>query len=205
MRKRAEPEPGLGFRQWKARVDAAKRGRTLDDPTMHMGTARFDRADNVDASSHIHLRRDNDDEVDCHDHGVERRDLSTRSNAIEKRFLGLFGEWVRRVTTLTRTQSGSLPMGLRRDFTLYSGRLRCSNDAGVTITAGLDITTEVSMQMNTMYSYYLSGSIVPPRVDDAYAFVRVQPQITAAININGNAALTYASQRRKVRSKFPNP
>jgi hypothetical protein len=81
---------------------------------------------------------------------------------------------------------------------LYSGRLKCSNDAGVTITAGLDITTEVALTMHMTYSYYLSGSIVPPQVSDAYAFVRTQPSISAAINIRGNADLSYASQVRKV-------
>lgn len=186
-RKRENGGTALSFHTWKARVERAKEGDTLDNPKMYAGNAQFKPATvpnhrrTLQKSNEISLRNDNDSLAH-----------------VQKRFWGAFVEWVRRVTTLTSTNTGSLPMGFRKAFTLYSGRLHCSNDAGVTITAGLDITTEVAMQMNTMYSYYLSGSIVPLNINDAYAFVRVQPEIAATINIYGNAELTYASEVRKV-------
>ena len=52
--------------------------------------------------------------------------------------------------------------------------------------------------MHTMYSYYLSGSIVPFHVNDAYAFIRTQPELSTGININGNAELIYTSEVRKI-------
>lgn len=181
-------DSSLSFHEWKARVDGAKHGVVLDDPMTYARHTNFERAEQKPRSKRSKQDRVLQDDLDS----------GLTSSPMQKRYLGYFLDWVRRVTTLTRENTGTLAMGLRKALTLYSGRLRCTNDAGVTITAGLDVTTEVALNMQAMYSYYLSGSIVPPVVNDAYAFVRVTPEISATINIDGNAELEYASRVRKV-------
>ncbi|KAK9775004.1 putative chitinase [Seiridium cardinale] len=189
-RKRSMEDTALRFHEWKARVDSAKEGDALDSPETYTAKAKFKRAEQPLYS------RTNRDEGSHPDDEHETSILAP--STIEKRWFGAFVEWVRRVTTLTSTNTGSLPMGFSKAFTLYSGRLSCTNDVGVTLNAGLDITTDVALQMHTMYSYYLSGSIVPFQVNDAYAFVRVQPELSTGITINGNAELIYTSEVRKI-------
>lgn len=175
------------FHQWKSRVDAAKGGDVIDhdsDTTVESGNVRFKR---MVPENPIQPRCAAEDGLDL----APRDDLT-------KRGWSTFVNWIKKLTTLTSSDGGSLPMGLRRDFTLYSGRLSCVNEAGVTFNAGLDITTQTALTMHTRYSYYFSGSLLPLSVIDAYAFVGVQPEIAASIAIRGDADLGYASERRKI-------
>jgi hypothetical protein len=129
----------------------------------------------------------------------QMRDVVAAEDAhqLERRWFGTFLNWVKKLTTITKTDGGVLPMGLVRAMTLYSGRLRCTN-GGTTITAGLDITADFNMKMDAKYSYYFSGTVVPPAVTDMYAYVGVHPSVYAGLGIKGNADLYYQSERRKI-------
>jgi hypothetical protein len=101
------------------------------------------------------------------------------------------------MTTVTKTDGGALTRGLMRSLVLYSGRLQCSNDA-VAFTTGMDITADFHMAMNARYSYYFSGTVVPPAVTDMFAYVGVHPTVYAGVGISGNAELYYPSERKKI-------
>ncbi|RHZ63588.1 uncharacterized protein CDV56_105060 [Aspergillus thermomutatus] len=126
--------------------------------------------------------------------------LSVRSSdsSVHRRWWGVFVDWVKKMTTVTKTDGGMLPMGLVRSLVLYSGRLQCSNDAGITFKTGLDITADFNMEMNARYSYYFSGTVVPPTVTDMFAYVGVHPRVYAGVGISGNAELNYPSERKKI-------
>jgi hypothetical protein len=64
--------------------------------------------------------------------------------------------------------------------------LRCT-DGPVTITAGLDITAETTIEMGVKYAYYFSGTVVPPKIIDTYVFVGAKPKVYAGVNIRGDA------------------
>jgi hypothetical protein len=129
---------------------------------------------------------------------IVRSDNTVHPKAtLHRRWWGVFTKWVKKLTTVTKTDGGLLPMGLIRSLVLYSGRLRCTNEE-VTITAGLDITADFNMEMNARYSYYFSGTVVPPTVTDMYAYVGVHPQVYAGVGISGNAELYYPSERKKI-------
>jgi len=130
---------------------------------------------------------------------------SAESNHVERRWWGTFTNWLKKLNTLTKEDAGFLPMSLSKMFNIYSGRLQCANDAGVTITAGLDITAEVRMEMGARYAYYFSGTIVPPNVIDTYVFLGAQPSIYAGVDIRGNAELGYESERKKLISTITYP
>jgi hypothetical protein len=172
---------------WDEMTDspASKRKRSTDDGlTFAEWKGRVDWAKSLDTkrSSHNHTGRLN---------------FSSEDSSIHRRWWGTFVNWVKKLTTVTKTDGGMLPMGLVRSLILYSGRLICSNDA-VTFTAGMDITADFNMEMNARYSYYFSGTVVPPSVTDMYAYVGVHPRVYAGIGITGNADLYYPSERKKI-------
>ncbi|EAU34904.1 conserved hypothetical protein [Aspergillus terreus NIH2624] len=172
---------------WDEMTDspASKRKRSTDDGlTFAEWKGRVDRAKSLDTkrSSHSHTGRLN---------------FSSEDSSIHRRWWGTFVNWVKKLTTVTKTDGDMLPMGLVRSLILYSGRLICSNDA-VTFTAGMAITADFNMEMNARYSYYFSGTVVPPSVTDMYAYVGVHPRVYAGIGITGNADLYYPSERKKI-------
>lgn len=164
---------------------ASKRKRSTDDTlTFAEWKDRVDRAKVLDTerSSQSHTGRLN---------------VRSQDSSVQRRWWGTFVNWVKKLTAVTKTDGGMLPMGLVRSLVLYSGRLMCSNDA-VTFTAGMDITADFNMEMNARYSYYFSGTVVPPTVTDMYAYVGVHPRAYAGIGISGNADLYYPSERKKI-------
>jgi hypothetical protein len=130
---------------------------------------------------------------------------SLETTHIERRWFGSFTNWLKKLNTITKTEDGFLPMGLSKVFNIYSGRLQCANPAGVTITAGLDITADVRMEMGARYAYYFSGTVVPPKIIDTYVFLGAQPSVYAGIDIRGNAELGYESERKKLISTITYP
>lgn len=166
-RKRSTDEP-FTYEEWRSKVDRAKRLDTKRSTRNETGQM------------------------------VVRSTNTAHSEAtIHRRWWGAFKEWVKKLTTVTKSDGGLLPMSLVRSLVLYSGRLRCTKDE-VTITAGLDITADFNMDMNARYSYYFSGTVVPPTVTDMYAYVGVHPQVYAGVGIRGNAELYYPSERKKI-------
>ena len=52
--------------------------------------------------------------------------------------------------------------------------------------------------MDAAYAYYLSGTIVPLKVDDTYRYFYVEPSAYLGLRIEGNAILTYTSEWKKL-------
>ncbi|KAI7773859.1 hypothetical protein LA080_009710 [Diaporthe eres] len=119
---------------------------------------------------------------------------------------------------LIKRQDEDGPVKMRIDFTNEEGywvevtnatvtrKLECYlSDTGVTFTAGMDITADIRLQMDTRYAYYFSGTVVAPKVNDMYAFVRTQPKIIAGITLAGDAALGYATEPEKLINTLTYP
>lgn len=187
--------------------------RRSDDPfqsTMNYDSwrTRVDRAKNASYST-------NHDEFDVAARGrakFEKRDVppaafdhTNSDHHLGRRWWGTFTAWLEKLTTITKEGVGSLPMGLSKVFNIYSGRLQCTNPSGVTLTAGLDITADVRLQMGTRYAYYFSGTVVPPKIIDTYVFLGAQPSIYAGVDIRGNAELSYESEIKKLISTITYP
>jgi hypothetical protein len=124
---------------------------------------------------------------------------------LERRWFGTFTNWLNKLNTIKKSDDGFLPMDLSKVFNIYSGRLQCANPAGVTLTAGLDITAEVRLEMGARYAYYFSGTIVPPKIIDTFVFLGAQPSVYAGIDIRGNAELGYESERKKLIATITYP
>jgi hypothetical protein len=186
-KKRSDP---MDFDSWKARVDKAKNvpNATAQDDW------KFSTKGNTDLSPDGSVRPAAEDcGCDQSIHG----ELMKRDGSLEGRWYGTFVNWLKKVTRITNEDAGRLPMGLSKLFTIYSGRLRCTN-GGVTITAGLDITADTSIEMGAKYAYYFSGTVVPPDIIDTFAYVGAQPKVRAGVTIRGNAELGYRSEIRRL-------
>ncbi|OAA77046.1 Chitinase II [Akanthomyces lecanii RCEF 1005] len=161
----------MGFDEWKARVDQAKK-RDLEEAGL---------------DEHIQSRRS---------FTPEPHDVST--HAMERRWYGAFKEWLKKLNSIVKDEKGFLPMGWSSVLTLYSGRLECESDAGISFQAGLDVTADFDFDMRTQYAYYFSGTIVPPKIIDTYAYVGAHPYMEAGITVAGEAHLGYTSDRKKI-------
>lgn len=176
---------------------ASKAKRSTDEHlSFHDWKARVQRAKKLDNSTLVEVRGDGVAFSPNADSAPLGSDLQSRD--LERRWWGSFVNWIKKLSSVKITENGVLPMGFTKLFTLYSGRLTCTSDSGVSITAGLDITADMQVQMRTQYSYYFSGTIAPPTVIDAFAYVGAHPRITAGITLTGDAALKYQSDTKKL-------
>lgn len=114
---------------------------------------------------------------------------------IGRRWFGFFTTWLRKLSTVEFKDKGELALGLDKSLLIYSARTGCS---GSTLQAGLDINADAQIAMNARYAYYLSGTLVPPVVDDTFAYFGLQPSVYLGIRMNGNAILRYESDRKKL-------
>lgn len=178
--------PGHDFASWRDHVEKAKRGPFTD----HEGSYFSEAEGNTNLSPRGLVPRSPYSTTDF--------SLMSRDAQLHRRWWGPFINWLKKVTTITREEVGYLPMGLAKVFNIWSGRLRCENSAGVTITAGLDVTADVRLQMNAKYAYYFSGTVVPPNIIDTYVYVGAQPSVYAGITIRGDAELAYQSEVKKL-------
>lgn len=53
---------------------------------------------------------------------------------------------------------------------------------------------DTDIQMDATYAYYLSGTIVPPKVANTYGYLGVEPSAYLGLRIDGNAVLKYISE-----------
>jgi GH18 family chitinase len=133
--------------------------------------------------------------VDFSDGFATRLSTAPSPHDVEKRWFGTFIRWLQKMTTVESKDKGDLNMMYSKSLLIYSARVGCEKS---TLQAGLDIHADASLNLNAQYAYYLSGTIVPPSVDDTFAYFGVQPQAYLGVRMNGNAALRYTSARKKL-------
>ncbi|KAI9892808.1 MAG: hypothetical protein M1814_000967 [Vezdaea aestivalis] len=129
------------------------------------------------------------------EHQNNVRKKISKASKKQRRWFGPFDQWLAKLTSVKTTDVGDLPMTLEKSLLIYKARVGCSQS---TIQAGLDINADTKITMNARYAYYLSGSLIPPKIVDTYAYIGVQPSAYLGIRINGNAQLRYESDRRKL-------
>jgi hypothetical protein len=138
------------------------------------------------------------------------------SPKVNKRWWGIFKDWLARMTTITKqgthndqiqkehvvdkrisyADSGDLDLDFAYTMLLYSARRGCEQS---TLQAGLDIYADAELKMNARYAYYLSGHLAPtPDITDKFAYFGVRLEAYVGLRINGNAALRYNSDRKKI-------
>ncbi|KAI0385398.1 chitinase A1 [Hypomontagnella monticulosa] len=184
-RRKRSMDDNLPFHEWKKRIEVAKLDkRNLDDFTAQP-THKTD------------ITRRNGLELQA------RHSTATKHARLNKRWWGSFGGWLDKLTTIEKSAQGVLPMGYAKYFTLFSGRIFCRSDTGITFTAGMDVTADLQLQMNTRYAYYFQGSL--SGVKEMYAYARTQPKVGAGITLSGDAQLGYGTEPRKLINTLTYP
>ncbi|KAF3229694.1 hypothetical protein TWF106_000082 [Orbilia oligospora] len=115
----------------------------------------------------------------------------------KKRWWGPFGEWLQRLNTVEGKDVGKLPMHYEKSMLLYRSQKGCPRGKSL-LRASLDITANVKFDMNARWAYYLTGTIVPLRLDETYAYFSVAPDAELSLEILGNAELKYPEKRVKI-------
>ncbi|KAF3157608.1 hypothetical protein TWF569_000173 [Orbilia oligospora] len=90
-----------------------------------------------------------------------------------------------------------MPMHYEKSMLLYRSRKGCPRGKSL-LRASLDITANVKFDMNARWAYYLTGTIVPLRLDETYAYFSVAPDAKLSLEILGNAELKYPEKRVKI-------
>ncbi|RAK98563.1 uncharacterized protein BO80DRAFT_466986 [Aspergillus ibericus CBS 121593] len=112
---------------------------------------------------------------------------------VAKRWFGALKAWLQKVTTITKSGQGDLPMDLESNILLYSQSRGCAK-----ANAEMNIYLDTKLDMAASYAYYFSGTIVPPAVTDTYAYLGMQPSLYLGVSVTGSAQLTYSSDRQQL-------
>ncbi|KAJ8130004.1 hypothetical protein O1611_g3626 [Lasiodiplodia mahajangana] len=104
-----------------------------------------------------------------------------------KRWFGAFKTWLKKVTTITKEDEGSLPLEYWDKRKLFHFERVCpASQAKVTV----DLDAEIRLQLNSNYAYYFEGNILPsPKVNSAYAYFAVDPIISVGMTLRGEATV----------------
>ncbi|KAJ5726591.1 uncharacterized protein N7483_007948 [Penicillium malachiteum] len=167
----------IPYRDWRRHVDIAKKNPAF---TERSSEDFHQRATRSFAPSTVAL----------HEHDV----------LLTKRWFGALTAWLKKVTTITKTGQGDLPMDLESNLLLYSQSIGCSK-----ANAEMNIYLDTKLDMAASYAYYFSGTIVPPAVTDTYAYLGMQPSLYIGVSVTGSATLTYNSERQQLISTLTYP
>lgn len=114
---------------------------------------------------------------------------------VVKRWFGTFVNWLKKMNTVESKDAGDLDMSYTQSRLIYSKRKGCPK---AKLQAGLDVHADAQLNLNSRYAYYVTGTIVPPHVDDTFAYFAIQPDAYLGIRVNGNARLRVETERKKL-------
>lgn len=73
-----------------------------------------------------------------------------------------------------------------------------SSCPGKGYSATLEIDLEASVDLETTYAYYLSGTFIPPSTPEVYAYLGMEPFAYVGLYMKGDAQMQYTSLRKKI-------
>ncbi|KAJ5224936.1 hypothetical protein N7468_006161 [Penicillium chermesinum] len=121
--------------------------------------------------------------------------METADTGLAKRWFGKFVDWLKKMNTVEAGNDGVLNMAFQKSFLLYRAVKGCARR---TFYAEMRMYLDADVQMDATYAYYLSGTIVPLKVDDTYGYLGVEPSAYLGLRLKGNAIMTYTSDWRKL-------
>ncbi|OQD79993.1 hypothetical protein PENANT_c040G10948 [Penicillium antarcticum] len=143
--------------------------------------------------------------IDYNFHLIKRDDVKLGSGSTDmmesseiglgKRWFGTFMGWLKKMNTVEAGNDGVLNMAFQKSFLLYRAVKGCARRA---FYAEMRMYLDADVQMDATYAYYLSGTIVPLKVDDSYGYLGIEPSAYLGLRLEGNAIMTYTSEWRKL-------
>lgn len=129
-------------------------------------------------------------DVECNDDVLDQG-----NNGKDKRWWGAIGAWIKKMTTIEKSDLGVLPLEWEDTVNLFSARWGCP---GQTLTATLDMDLEANINMDATYAYYFSAAFIPPATPEVYAYLGMEPTAYVGLKLTGNAVMQYTSGRKKI-------
>ncbi|KAL8964567.1 MAG: hypothetical protein Q9183_004364, partial [Haloplaca sp. 2 TL-2023] len=121
---------------------------------------------------------------------------------VEKRWFGTFLNWLGRLNTVEDKNVGYLSMALKKSLLLFQAAVGCP---GNTFSAQMKLYLDADVEMEAVYAYYFSGTIVPPAVTGTYAFFSLEPSAYLGLRMTGNARMQATTGRKKLLDTISYP
>jgi chitinase len=116
-------------------------------------------------------------------------------NGVEKRWWGVIGAWIKKLTTVEKSELGVIPLGWSDSINLFRAQWGCP---GQKFSANLRMDLEAEIQMDATYAYYLSGTFIPPSKPEVYAYLGMEPTAYVGLRMVGNAVMQTTTGRKKI-------
>ncbi|KAK8050311.1 chitinase A1, partial [Apiospora phragmitis] len=123
------------------------------------------------------------------------RDEDSGHEYATKHWWGAIGNWIKKMTTVEKTDQGVIPMGWEDNINLFRAQWGCP---GQTFSANLKMDLEANVQMDATYAYYFQGQFIPPKKPEVYAYLGMEPSAYVGLHLVGNAVMQYTSGRKKI-------
>lgn len=102
---------------------------------------------------------------------------------LNKRWWGAFTEWLKRLTTLTTSEKGDLPLSWADSINIFKAKWGCP---GKTWSANLRMDLEAELNMQATYAYYFSSTFIPPSKPDAFFYFGIEPTAYVGVTLVGS-------------------
>ena len=129
-------------------------------------------------------------------------DMSHVQGSMHKRWFGKFFDWLSRLNTVENKDVGFLSMAFKSSILLFKSMVGCP---GQTFSANLNMYLDSEVEMEAVYAYYFSGTIVPPTVTGTYAYFSLEPSAYLGLRLTGNARLQATTGRKKLLDTISYP
>jgi hypothetical protein len=104
---------------------------------------------------------------------MNTRNEITDTPATRKRWFGDFSGWLKKMTTITSKEDGTLPLEYEDTIKLLHLQRHCET-LGLTTT--IDLDANIHLGLYSQYGYYFEGSILPtPELISAYGYFSIEP------------------------------
>jgi hypothetical protein len=108
-----------------------------------------------------------------------RKDITDTPTTKRKRWFGSYSDWLSKMTTIAKSDKGSLPLQYDDTIKLFHAQGSCPD---LNITASVDLDANIHMGLNAQYGYYFEGSILPsPTLISAYGYFSVEPEAAVSV------------------------
>ncbi|CBF89323.1 hypothetical protein AN0517.2 [Aspergillus nidulans FGSC A4] len=124
-----------------------------------------------------------------------RTPMAFSGSHIDKRWWGAFKDWLRKLTTVTKSSIGVIPLGFSHTINLFRAQWGCP---GQTYSANLRMDLEADLAMDATYAYYLSATFIPPGKPETFAYFGMEPTAYLGLHIEGNAQMQTTTGRKKI-------
>ncbi|KGO37509.1 hypothetical protein PEX1_029170 [Penicillium expansum] len=112
------------------------------------------------------------------------------------------GEWLKKLTTVTKASVGVIELGLSRTINLFYAKWGCP---GETYFGELSMDLEADLSMDATYAYYLSATFIPPGKPETFAYFGMELGAYIGLHVEGRVIAQTQTERKKIIDNLTYP